>query len=89
MVLQKHIKNDLFAILVDIYLYMTKQHKPKPKYEVGSEYSVDHKTWVLAEVTSKNVYVLQYDDAGGTYHTMRLTESEMDNVARTNLIYGS
>ena len=87
MVLQKHIKNDLFGKLVDIYLYMTRQHKPK--YEVGSEYSVDHKTWVLAEVTSKNVYVLQYEDAGGTYHTMRLTESEMDNVARTNLIYGS
>ena len=87
MVLQKYIKNDLFAILVDIYLYMTRQHKPK--YEVGSEYSVDHKPWVLAEVTSRNVYVLQYEDAGGTYHTMRLTESEMDNVARTNLIYGS
>ena len=85
MVLQKHIINDLFAKLIDIYLYMTKQHKPK--YEVGSEYSVDHKTWVLAEVTSKNVYVLQYDDAGGTYHTMRLTESEMDNVAKTKQIY--
>ena len=58
MVLQKHIKNDLFAILVDIYLYMIRQHKPK--YEVGSEYSVNHKSWILAEVTSKKVYVLQY-----------------------------
>jgi hypothetical protein len=87
MVLQKHIKNDLFAILVDIYLYMTRQHKPK--YEIGSGYSIDHKSWRLAEVTSKNVYVLQYEDAGGTYHTMRLTESEMNNVARTNLIYDS
>ena len=66
---------------------MTKQHKPK--YEVGSEYNVDHKPWILAEVTSKKVYVLQYEDAGGTYHTMRLTESEMDNVARTKRIYGS
>ncbi len=87
MVLQKYIKNDLFAILVDIYLYMTKQHKPK--YEVGSEYSVNHKSWILAEVTSKNVYVLQYEAAGGTYHTMRLTESEMDNVARTKQIYSN
>ena len=85
MVLQKYIKNDLFAILVDIYLYMTRQHKPK--YEVGGEYNVNHKSWVLAEVTSKKVYVLQYEDAGGTYHTMRLTESEMDNVAKTKQIY--
>jgi len=87
MVLQKYIKNDLFANLVDIYLYMTKQHNPK--YKVGSEYSVDHKSWILAEVTLKNVYVLQYEDAGGTYHTMRLTESEMDNVVKTKHIYGS
>ena len=87
MVLQKYIKNDLFAILVDIYLYMTRQHKPK--YEIGSGYSIDHKSWRLAEVTSKNVYVLQYEDAGGIYHTMRLTESEMNNIARTNLIYDS
>ena len=87
MVLQKHIKNDSFAILVDIYLYMIKQYRPK--YEVGSEYNVNHKSWILAEVTSKKVYVLQYEDAGGTYHTMRLTESEMDNVARTERIYGS
>jgi len=87
MVLQKHIKNDLFAILVDIYLYMTRQHKPK--YEIGSQYSINHKSWRLAEVTSKNVYVLQYEDAGGIYHTMRLTESEMNNIARTNLIYDS
>ena len=87
MVLQKYIKNDLFAILVDIYLYMTRQHKPK--YEIGSRYSINHKSWRLAEVTSKNIYVLQYEDAGGTYHTMRLTESEMNNIARTNLIYDS
>ena len=87
MVLQKHIKNDSFAILVDIYLYMIKQYRPK--YEVGSEYNVNHKSWILAEVTSKKVYVLQYEDAGGTYHTMRLTESEMNNIARTNLIYDS
>ena len=85
MVLQKHIKNDSFAILVDIYLYMIKQYRPK--YEVGSEYNVNHKSWILAEVTSKKVYVLQYEDAGGTYHTMRLTESEMDNVAKTKQIY--
>tara|TARA_B100000959_G_scaffold281841_1_gene346862 strand:+ start:60 stop:326 length:267 start_codon:yes stop_codon:yes gene_type:complete len=87
MVLQKHIINDLFAILVDIYLYMIKRHRPK--YEVGSEYNVDHKSWILAEVTSRNVYVLQYEDAGGTYHTMRLTESEMDNVVKTKRIYGN
>ena len=66
---------------------MTRQHKPK--YEIGSRYSINHKSWRLAEVTSKNVYVLQYEDAGGTYHTMRLTESEMNNIARTNLIYDS
>jgi|TARA_Y100000310_G_scaffold271390_1_gene285860 hypothetical protein len=87
MVLQKHIINDLFAKLIDIYLYMTKQHKSK--YEVGSEYSVDHKSWIIAEVTSRNIYVLQYEDAGGIYHTMRLTESEMDNVVKTKRIYGN
>ena len=66
---------------------MTKQHIPK--HEIGSQYSINHKAWRLAEVTSRNVYVLQYEDAGGTYHTMRLTESEMDNVVKTKRLYGS
>ena len=61
--------------------------KLKPKHEVGSQYNVNHKSWRLAEVTSKNVYVLQYEDTGGIYHTMRLTESEMDNVAKTQRLY--
>ena len=61
----------------------------KLKYGIGGEYNINHKSWVLAEVTSKNVYVLQYEDAGGIYHTMRLTESEMDNVVKTKRIYDS
>ena len=85
MVLQKHIKNDPFTKLVNIYLYMTKQYRPK--HDIGSQYNINHKTWRLAEVTSRNVYVLQYEDAGGTYHTMRLTESEMDNVVKTKRLY--
>ena len=32
---------------------------------------------------------VQYEDAGGIYHTMRLTESEMDNVVKTKRIYDS
>ena len=65
------------------------RNKRKLKYDIGGEYNINHKTWRLAEVTLRNVYVLQYEDAGGTYHTMRLTESEMDNVARTKRIYDS
>ena len=61
----------------------------QPKHEVGSQYDINHKSWRLAEVTSKNVYVLQYEDASGTYHTMKLTESEMDNVVKTQRLYGS
>ena len=64
---------------------MTRQHRSK--HEIDSQYNINHKTWRLAEVTSRNVYVLQYEDAGGTYHTMRLTESEMDNVVKTKRIY--
>ena len=63
--------------------------KLEPKHEIGSQYSINHKAWRLAEVTSRNVYVLQYEDAGGTYHTMRLTEAEMNNVAKTKRLYGS
>jgi hypothetical protein len=61
--------------------------KLEPKHEIGSQYNINHKSWRLAEVTSRNTYVLQYEDAGGTYHTMRLTESEMDNVVKTKRLY--
>ena len=61
----------------------------RSKYEIGSEYNINHKQWILAEVTSKNVYVLQYEDVSGIYHTMRLTELEMDNVVKTKRIYDS
>ena len=61
--------------------------KLKPKHEVGSQYNINHKSWRLAEVTSKNVYVLQYEDTGGIYHTMRLTESEMNNIAKAQRLY--
>ena len=61
--------------------------KLKPTHEVGSQYNVNHKSWRLAEVTSKNVYVLQYEDTGGIYHTMRLTESEMNNIAKAQRLY--
>ena len=64
-------------------------NKINHKYDIGNEYDINHKCWRIAEVTSKKVYVLQYEDAGGIYHTMRLTESEMDNVAKTKRIYGS
>ena len=61
--------------------------KFKPKHEVGSQYNINHKSWRLAEVTSKNVYVLQYEDTSGIYHTMRLTESEMNNIAKAQRLY--
>ena len=64
-------------------------NKIRHKYDIGSEYNINHESWRLAEVTPKNVYVLQHEDAAGIYHTMRLTESEMNNVSKTKRIYGS
>ena len=55
--------------------------------EIGSSYNINHKEWILTEITSKGVYVLQYEKIKGTYQTMRLTESEMSNVIRTMRIW--
>ena len=59
----------------------------RPKYEVGSVYSIDNKSWRLAEVTKNSRYILQHEDASGIYHTMKFNESEMDNIVKTNHIY--
>ena len=55
--------------------------------EIGSSYNINHKEWILTEITSKSVYVLQHKKIKGTYQTMRLTESEMSNVIRTMRIW--
>ena len=55
--------------------------------EVSSSYNINHKEWILAEITPKSVYVLQHKKIKGTYQTMRLTESEMSNVIRTMRIW--
>ena len=59
----------------------------KPKYDIGRQYNINNKLWRLAEVTNKGTYVLQHEDAGGTYQTMRFNESEMNNIVKTNHIY--
>ena len=64
-------------------------NKVKHKYEIGSTYSINNKIWRLAEVTKKGLYVLQHENVGGTYSTMKFNESEMDNIAKTQHIYGS
>ena len=51
--------------------------------EIGSSYNINHKEWILTEITLKGVYVLQHEKIEGTYQTMRLTESEMNNVVKT------
>ena len=56
--------------------------------DIGSRYNINHKEWILTEVTLKSVYVLQHKKIKGTYQTMRLTESEMSNVIRTMRIFG-
>ena len=55
--------------------------------EISSSYNINHKEWILTEITSKSVYVLQHKKIKGTYQTMRLTESEMSNVIRTMRIW--
>ena len=56
--------------------------------DIGSRYNINHKEWVLSEITLKGIYVLQHEKIKGTYQTMRLTESEMSNVIRTMRIFG-
>ena len=56
--------------------------------DIGSRYDINHKEWILTEITLKSVYVLQHKKIKGTYQTMRLTESEMSNVIRTMRIFG-
>jgi len=55
--------------------------------DISSSYNINHKEWILTEITSKSVYVLQHKKIKGTYQTMRLTESEMSNVIRTMRIW--
>ena len=55
--------------------------------EISSSYSINHKEWILTEITPKSVYVLQHKKIKGTYQTMKLTESEMSNVIRTMRIW--
>ena len=55
--------------------------------EISSSYNINHKEWILTEITPKSVYVLQHKKIKGTYQTMRLTESEMSNVIRTMRIW--
>ena len=55
--------------------------------EISSSYNINHKEWILTEITSKSVYVLQHKKIKGTYQTMKLTESEMSNVIRTMRIW--
>ena len=66
--------------------------KIKRKYnyeiaEIGSSYNINHKEWILAEITSRGTYVLQHEKIEGTYQTMRLTESEMNNVIKTMRVW--
>ena len=55
--------------------------------DIGSSYNINHKEWILTEITLKSVYVLQHKKIKGTYQTMRLTESEMNNIIRTMRIF--
>ncbi len=55
--------------------------------EISSSYNINHKEWILTEITPKSVYVLQHKKIKGTYQTMKLTESEMSNVIRTMRIW--
>ena len=55
--------------------------------EISSSYNINHKEWILTEITPKSVYVLQHKKIKGTYQTMRLTESEMSNVIRTMRVW--
>jgi hypothetical protein len=55
--------------------------------DIGSSYNINHKEWILAEITVNGTYVLQHEKIEGTYQTMKLTESEMNNVIRTMRIF--
>jgi len=55
--------------------------------DISSSYNINHKEWILTEITPKSVYVLQHKKIKGTYQTMRLTESEMSNIIRTMRIW--
>jgi hypothetical protein len=55
--------------------------------DIGSSYNINHKEWILTEITFRGIYVLQHEKIKGTYQTMRLTESEMSNVIRTMRIW--
>ena len=55
--------------------------------DIGSSYNINHKEWILSEITFKGIYVLQHEKIKGTYQTMRLTESEMNNIIRTMRIF--
>ena len=54
---------------------------------IGSNYNITHKEWILTEITPRGMYVLQHEKIEGTYQTMRLTESEMNNIIRTMRIW--
>ena len=56
--------------------------------DIGSSYNINHKEWILTEITLRGIYVLQHEKVEGTYQTMRLTESEMNNIIRTMRIFG-
>ena len=56
--------------------------------DIGSSYNINHKEWILTEITLRGIYILQHEKIKGTYQTMRLTESEMSNVIRTMRIFG-
>jgi hypothetical protein len=55
--------------------------------DIGSSYNINHKEWILAEITVNGTYVLQHETIEGTYQTMKLTESEMNNVIRKCINY--
>ena len=55
--------------------------------DIGSSYNINHKEWILTEITLRGIYVLQHEKIKGTYQTMRLTESEMNNIIRTMRIF--
>ena len=55
--------------------------------DISSSYNINHKEWILIEITLKGIYVLQHEKIEGSYQTMRLTESEMSNVIRTMRIW--
>ena len=55
--------------------------------DISSSYNINHKEWILTEITFKGVYVLQHKKIKGTYQTMRLTESEMNNIIKTMRIW--